>query len=101
MKFDRLERGDVQRVFGARGLEMAKAIEYELDERNSVTLGDPPLYLLSMTLTPEAGPFERMHEVGHWYHCKLWPTISNQAPLYRTEACAIVAELELMSYKSF
>ncbi len=92
MKFDRVEIEDVRVVFGDEGAAMAAGLDYEIGDINRVLKDDDGLVMMELTEEGCADPYVRIHEFAHYYHCTLFPELSEAVLPYRAEAVAFLAE---------
>ena len=91
---------DIRAVFGRRGVEMAESMEYELGEVNRVLKDDNGHVFMELTPDGAADPFIRIHEFAHYYHCRLFPFLSEACLPYRAEACGYFAEILLVARRT-
>ena len=92
MKFDRVEIEDVRAVFGDGGAAMAAEFDYEVGKINRVLKDDDGRVTMELTEEGAADPYVRIHEFAHYYHCTLFPELSEVVLPYRAEAVAFLAE---------
>ncbi len=92
MKFDVIEIEDVRAVFGDEGATMAAGIDYALGKINRVLKDDDGNVAMELTEEGAADPYVRIHEFAHYYHCTLFPELSEEVLPYRAEAVAFLAE---------
>ncbi len=92
MKFDAIEIEDVRAVFGALGWSMASWLTYEIGSVNRVLKDDDGNVTMELTEEGAADPYVRIHEFAHYYHCTLFPELSEAVLPYRAEAVAFLAE---------
>ena len=93
MKFDETEIADVVAVFGGEtGLALARGFRYEIGDVNRVVKDDDGRVTVELTVEGCADPYVRVHEFAHYYHCVLFPELSEACLLYRAEAVAFLAE---------
>ncbi len=92
MKFDRTEIEDVRAVFGDEGATMAAELDYALGKINRVLKDDDGRVTMELTEDGAADPYVRIHEFAHYYHCTLFPELSEEVLPYRAEAVAFLAE---------
>ena len=92
MKFDLTEIEDVRAVFGDEGAEMVKDMYYVLGEIDRVLKDDDGNVAMELTEEGAADPYVRIHEFAHYYHCRLFPNLSELCLPYRAEAVAFLAE---------
>ncbi len=92
MKFDEIEIEDVRAVFGEEGATMAAELEYEIGSTSRVLKDDDGHVTIELTEEGAADPYVRIHEFAHYYHCTLFPELSEAVLPYRAEAVAFLAE---------
>ena len=92
MKFDQVEIEDVRAVFGDVGATMAKSLHYNIGPINRVVKDDCGAVRMDLTEDGCADPYVRIHEFAHYYHCTLFPELSEAVLPYRAEAVAFLAE---------
>ncbi len=98
--FEGSEVADIRAVFGRRGVEMAESMEYELGEVDRVLKDDNGHVFMELTPDGAADPFIRIHEFAHYYHCRLFPFLSEACLPYRAEAVGFLAEQLLIANRS-
>ena len=96
MRFDWTEIEDVRAVFGDEGAEMARELQYEIGEVDRVLKDDDGNVAMELTEEGAADPYVRIHEFAHYYHCRLFPDLSEACLPYRAEAVAFLAETLLL-----
>lgn len=96
MKFDQIEVEDVRAVFGDEGASMARELRYSLGRIDRVLKDDDGNVAMELTEDGAADPYVRIHEFAHYYHCRLFPDLSEAVLPYRAEAVAFLAETLLM-----
>ena len=101
MKFDQVEIEDVRAVFGDEGATMAKALDYEIGPRSRVLKDDDGRVTMELTEAGCADPYVCIHEFAHYYHCILFPELSEAVLPYRAEAVAFLAEKMLEDNRHF
>ena len=92
MRFDLVEIEDVRAVFGNEGAAMAVELDYEIGKINRVRKDDDGRVMMELTEEGCADPYVRVHEFAHYYHCVLFPELSEAVLSYRAEAVAFLAE---------
>ena len=92
MKFDHQEIEDVRVVFGDEGATMAAELEYVVGDVSRVVKDDDGGVTLELGVEDMGNPFVRIHEFAHYYHCTLFPDLSEVCVPYRAEAVAAMAE---------
>ncbi len=101
MKFDQVEIEDVRAVFGTVGAAMAAELDYEIGSVNRVRKDDDSRVTMELTEEGAADPYVRIHEFAHYYHCTLFPELSEAVLPYRAEAVAFLAEKVLEDNRHF
>ncbi len=92
MRFDVVEIEDVRAVFGDEGAYLAEGVDYEIGPINRVLKDDDGFVTMELTESGAADPYVRIHEFAHYYHCTLFPELSEAVLPYRAEAVAFLAE---------
>ena len=92
MKFDVVEIEDIRAVFGTLGWSLASWLTYEIGDVNRVCKDDDGNVTMELTEDGCADPYVRIHEFAHYYHCTLFPELSEAVLPYRAEAVAFLAE---------
>ena len=95
MRFDRQEIEDVRAVFGDEGATMAEKLEYDVGDVSRVVKDDYGNVSMELGVEDMGNPFVRIHEFAHYYHCKLFPDLSEMCVPYRAEAVAALVENRL------
>ena len=101
MKFDQVEIEDVRAVFGNVGADMAAGLDYEIGSVSRVLKDDDGHVTIELTEDGAADPYVRIHEFAHYYHCVLFPELSEACLPYRAEAVAFLAEKLLEDKRHF
>ncbi len=92
MKFDVVDIEDIRTVFGDVGVYLAEELDYEIGSVNRVRNDDDGNVTMEITESGAADPYVRIHEFAHYYHCTLFPELSEACLQYQAEAVAFLAE---------
>lgn len=71
---------------------MARELDYEIGDINRVRKDDDGNVTMELTENGCADPYVRIHEFAHFYHCVLYPELSEACLQYQAEAVAFLAE---------
>lgn len=92
MKFDQQEIEDVRAVFGDEGAAMAAELDYDVGDISRVLKDDDGSVKMEIAGVDMGDPYVRIHEFAHYYHCKLFPDLTEACAQYQAEAVAFMAE---------